>query len=147
VEPRPFEVGELRSLLEEKRQALASRGEIARYEGIVGEYAQRIGEFRRELREIPTDSPEAGFLKSRIENLADCTAAHQRRVPQLKADAAEHARIDRRQDFLDRAVRSGQEQDPSTAAVPEPELPASGGPFANAPPESGGQVRLSGLSR
>jgi hypothetical protein len=147
VEPRPLTVGEIRELLEKRRSALTGRGESERYDGILGEYDRSLAEMQRELRSLGAGTTEAEWLARRIESLADCAAAHRRRVPQLRADAAEHTRLDHRQAFLDRAVQASCAPTSPTAAVHGPESPACGGPLASAPPDLGGQVRLSWLGR
>jgi len=135
VEPRPFAAGELRALIEERRGALAGRGECDRYQGILGEYAASVERMRRELQGLPPGTPEAEAMESRIASLTECAAAHQRRVPQLKADAAEHARIDRREAFLDRVIRESRTGQPTaTAAVHGPESPACGVLMASTSP-------------
>jgi len=145
VKPGPLAIADLQAALAAQRRALAPAGEAAKYRGIVGEYAERLAGFRREMQDLAAGSPEAEWLQSRIGSLADCQAAHQRRLPALDADAAEGARIARRAAFLDRAVRAGRE-DSLTAAF-GPELPAGGGLLSSVPLSSGGQVRLSMLGR
>ena len=133
VEPRALAVEDLKAALARQRQALAPPGEAAKYHQITREYAGRLEDFRRQLQSAQAGSPQAGELQSRIESLADCQAAHQRRLAGLDADAAEGARIDRRVDFLDRAMRDG--QDNALISAFDPGHP------------EGGQVWLSMLSR
>ena len=133
VEPRVLAVEDLKAALARQRQALAPPGEVAKYHGIVREYAGRLDDFRRQLQSAQAGSPQAGELQSRIDSLADCQAAHERRLVGLDADAAENARIDRRVDFLDRAMRAG--PDHALISALDPGHP------------EGGQVWLSMLSR